>query len=280
MWNERRAVTHIQLSRQGLIVTLSELNFFVLNRDIASHSNTKPVFLMPSRTNPWKPKVLLFLTLKSHSHTWCDTNLHLCHRVGFTEAFSQTATNVIPSLLHKSSVPVVAQTEHDICAVLKVLSPTSSSASLKQCQEGCLSHMTSLQTSQRRKKPHICIVSSRHLTPLVPASVFVLLEWTEPCQEVCRRLHLSQPACAWHSRCPLAQMEAAAAALRAGPRSPSSWALIIAVCLQLWLSSNSPGDISRFYSSGVQEMLGRRCRGSLGRQTWKEKSTEHTGMLL
>lgn len=80
------------------------------------------------------------------------------------------------------------------------------------------------------KRSHICVVSSRHPTPLVSASVFVLLEWTEPCQEVCRRLHPSHPVCAWHSRCTLAQMEAAAAALRAGPRSPSSWALITAVC--------------------------------------------------
>lgn len=229
MWNERRAVTSIQLSRQGLTMTLCELNFALLNRDVASYTNTKPIFPMPSKTNQWKPKVLLFLTLKSHLHTWCDTNLHLCHRVVFTEAVSQRARNVTPNLLHKSSVPVMAQTGHSIHAVLKA-SPTSPSASLKLAKSAVCQVWWGSKQVREGKRSHIYVVSSRHPAPLVSASVFVLLEWTEPCQEVCRRLHPSHPVCAWHSRCTLAQMEAAAAALRAGPRSPSSWALITAVC--------------------------------------------------
>lgn len=129
---------------------------------------------------------------------------------------------------------------------------------------------------ERGKRSHMCIVSSVHPTPLVPASVFVLLEWSEPCQETCRRLHPSHPACAWHNRCMLTQMEAAAAALRAGPRSPSSWALIIAVCSY----DSAQIALEIFPGFTVLEMLDRRCRGCSGRQIWKQKSIEHKGMPL
>lgn len=119
----------------------------------------------------------------------------------------------------------------------------------------------------------ISIVSLKHLLSLVSASALPFRNGLNPARSPAEGyISLSLPEHdiagadrhrrkqqQWHSR--------------QGPRSPSRWSLSIAVYLQMWLRSNSPGDISSFYSStrclGCQ---GRRHRAHSGGWVWKQKS--------
>ena len=126
----------------------------------------------------------------------------------------------------------------------------------------------------------IFIVSSKHLISLVSTSILPFRNGLNPARSSAEGyVSLSLPehdiASADQHRRKQQQRHS-----RQGPRSPSSQSLSVAVYLRIWLSSNSPGDISSLYSSTEHSGCpGGRHRARSGRHIWKQKSIQHKGAL-
>lgn len=149
MWNERRrTVTGIQLSRLVLTVTHWEMNFAVLNTDVASHTLTQNQLSLcfPNTGICEIPKILLFLPSKSHSHTRVTLTYICVTWLSSQKALPGPVHFYGSNLSHKSYIPTVAQST-GLMQSSKQVSPSCPSKSLKQWWECHLPGLTALQTS-------------------------------------------------------------------------------------------------------------------------------------